>query len=61
MEHRQFKSDEARRNLRDLLNAVEHDGEHITILRYNRPSVVLVPVDWYTQAQWALGDGKEKP
>ena len=60
MENREVKSDEARRKLRDLLNAVEHDGEHITVLRYSRPSVVLVPVDWYTQAQWALEDRKEK-
>ncbi len=40
---------------------IEHDGEHITILRYDRPSVVMVPVDWYTRAQWALADEKEKP
>jgi|HubBroStandDraft_6_1064221.scaffolds.fasta_scaffold00062_75 prevent-host-death family protein len=61
METKQVKTDEARRNLRELLNAVEHGGAHVTVLRYNRPSVVLVPVDWYTRAQWALADGDEKP
>ena len=60
MENRQFNSDEARRRLRDLLNAVEHDSEHVTILRYGRPSVVIVPIDWYTQAQWAL-EGSGSP
>lgn len=61
MENRQVKSDEARRNLRDLLNAVEHNGEHVTILRYDRPGAVIVPVDWYTQAQRSLADKEEKP
>jgi prevent-host-death family protein len=61
METRRVQSDELRRDLRKLLNAAEHDGAHITVLRYNRPSVVLVPVDWYTRAQWALADGDEKP
>lgn len=56
---RQVRSDEARRNLRELLNAVEHDGEHVTILRYDTPAAVLVPVEWYRDAQTALIDAKE--
>lgn len=47
---REIRSDDARQNWRDLLNEVEHDGEHVTILRYNRPAAVIVPKDWYEQA-----------
>ena len=50
----QWGSDEAKRNFRSLLNHVEHDGEHITILRYNTPAAVIVPVEWYEQARAAL-------
>ena len=53
-EGRQVRSDEARRELRGLLNAVEHDGEHVTILRYDTPAAVMVPVDWYEAAKAAL-------
>jgi len=50
MDDKQVRSDEARRNFRDLLNSVEHRGEHITILRYDLPAAVVVPVDWYRNA-----------
>ena len=53
---RQVRSDDARRHLRDLLNEVERDGSHITILRYDTPSAVLVPVGWHEQAEKALGE-----
>lgn len=59
MEERQVRSDEARRNLRDLLNAVEHDGEHVTILRYDTPAAVMVPVEWYRDVRAALVDIQE--
>jgi prevent-host-death family protein len=59
MEDRQVHSDEVRRNLRPLLNAVEHDGEHVTILRYDTPAAVMVPVDWYKQARAAIKDAPE--
>ncbi len=59
-EYQEVRSDDARRRLRDLLNAVERDGAHITILRYNTPSAVLVPVEWYEQAREAIGDGGSK-
>ena len=52
---RQIHSDEARRNFRDLLNSVEHDGEHVTILRYDTPAAVIVPVEWYKAAKEAGG------
>jgi prevent-host-death family protein len=49
MTDRQVRSDEARRNLRDLLDEVAL-GSHITILRYDKPAAVLVPVDLITDA-----------
>jgi prevent-host-death family protein len=51
-------SDEARRGFRSLLNSVEHDGEHVTVLRYNTPAAVIVPVDWYEQALAEIGKDK---
>ncbi len=59
-EYQEVRSDDARRRLRELLNEVEHGGAHITILRYNTPSAVLVPVEWYEQAREVLGDGSRK-
>lgn len=59
MTDRQVHSDEVRRGLRDLLNAVEHDGEHVTILRYDTPAAVMVPVDWYKQARATLANSTE--
>jgi prevent-host-death family protein len=53
-EGQQVGSDEARAHFRSLLNAVEHDGEHVTILRYNTPAAVIVPVRWYEQARSQL-------
>ena len=44
-------SDEAKRGFRKLLNDVEHDGEHVTILRYKTPAAVIVPVEWYEHAK----------
>ena len=43
--------DDVRRGFRELLNEVEHDNEHVTIMRYDTPSVVVVPVEWYEQAK----------
>lgn len=54
MGDKQVLSDEARRNFRALLNDVEHDDAHVTILRYATPAAVLVPVEWYERAQQAL-------
>lgn len=56
MERGQVGSDEARRSFRDLLDAVEHKHEHITVLRYDKPAAVVVPVEWYEQARQALGN-----
>jgi prevent-host-death family protein len=59
MEKGQVGSDEARRGFRELLNAVEHDGEHITVLRYGTPAAVVVPAGWYERARQSLGKEKE--
>jgi prevent-host-death family protein len=57
MTDRQVHSDDARRKLRELLNAVEHDGEHVTILRYDTPAAVMVPVEWYKAAKAKIAEG----
>jgi prevent-host-death family protein len=56
MEDKQVRSDEARRNLRDLLDEVEHHDVHVTILRYDKPAGVIVSVEWYEQATQAIKD-----
>jgi len=43
-----IQSDEARRNWRSTLNAVERDGVHVSIMRYGESSAVLVPVEWHS-------------
>jgi prevent-host-death family protein len=53
------RSDEARRNFRTLLNAVEHEGEHVTVLRYNTPAAVIVPHEWYERARALINETKE--
>jgi len=55
-EPQQVRSEEARKRLRDLLNAVERNGEHITILRYDTPAAVLVPVEWHRKALSVMED-----
>lgn len=55
----QVRSEEIRRRLRPLLNAVEVAGEHVTILRYDKPAAVLVPVDWYERAKACLAFSDE--
>lgn len=53
---REARSDELRRNLRPLLNAVEREHVHVTIKRYDEETAVIVPVDWYKRAVEALGE-----
>ena len=56
MEKREVSSDEARRTWRDLLDAVKHNGEHVTVLRYGNAVAIMVPAGWYEQAQAAIGE-----
>jgi antitoxin (DNA-binding transcriptional repressor) of toxin-antitoxin stability system len=51
---RQVHSDEMRRKSRVLLDEVEHGGAHVTILRWNTPAAVMVPVGWHREALAAL-------
>ena len=57
---REIRSDEARRNWREVLDAVEHGGERIAILRYGRAGAVLVPIDWYVQQAGTAYAAKEQ-
>jgi antitoxin (DNA-binding transcriptional repressor) of toxin-antitoxin stability system len=50
MTDRQVRSDEARRNLRNLLDEVAL-GARITILRYDKPAALLVPVPAASEAE----------
>lgn len=54
------QSDEARRNLRALLDGVEHHGDVVTIHRYDKPVAVIVPVDWFEQAQQEIQSSREE-
>ncbi len=51
----QVQSDDARRRLRALLNEVERGG-FVEICRYQDPTAVMVPVEWYHRAAAALGE-----
>jgi prevent-host-death family protein len=46
--------EEARNQLGDLIERVRISGEVIGISRYGKPAAVLVPPDWYAEAQDAL-------
>lgn len=47
---RWVRSDEARAKLRDLLDDIAR-GDHIYVLRYDKPAAVLVPVEWYERVK----------
>lgn len=55
-EDRWVRSDDAKRHMRTLLDDVEHKGEHVYVLRYDKPAAVVVPVDWYEEAKAQLGE-----
>lgn len=44
---RQVSSDEARTKFRDLMDEVARTGDRVHIMRYGKPTAVIVPVDWY--------------
>jgi len=50
----QVRSDEIRRKLPAVVRAVERDGEHVELLRYDETVAVVVPVEWYKAARDAL-------
>ena len=53
---RSVQSDELRKTLRTVLDAVKN-GEPYEVLRYQRVEAVIVPADWYEQAVKALEGG----
>jgi prevent-host-death family protein len=46
--------EEARKTLGELVDRARLAGEPTLIMRNRRPGAVLVPVDWYEEAQAAL-------
>jgi prevent-host-death family protein len=44
------QSTDARRRMREILSAVER-GDHIEIRRYDTPTAVVVPIEWYDRAK----------
>jgi antitoxin (DNA-binding transcriptional repressor) of toxin-antitoxin stability system len=48
-----YGANEARLKMRDILTAVER-GEHVELKRYDTPTGVIVPKDWYERARQAL-------
>lgn len=50
-----YRADAARRKMRDILTAVER-GEHVQLQRYDTPTAVVVPREWYSKALVSLGE-----
>lgn len=57
---RSVQSDELRKTLRTVLDAVKHEGESYEVLRYQTREAVLVPTEWYERAAAALGEGGDQ-
>jgi prevent-host-death family protein len=57
---RSVTPDGIRRGFRELLNQVEHEDTHLTVLRYGKPAAVIVPVEWYEAAKRKLGEPEHK-
>lgn len=49
-------AEQARLQFSARIDAAERNGEHTIILRRSRPSVVMVPADWYHRATALIGD-----
>jgi hypothetical protein len=52
-----YRADAARRKMRDILGAVDHD-EHVEIRRYDTPSAIVVSPRWFHRAIAALGESE---
>ena len=50
-----YRANEARVRMRELLTAVEH-GQHVEIRRYDTPTAIVVPPDWYERALAAIAE-----
>ena len=51
---KEVPTDELRATFRDTLNEVEYQGERIVVLRYGKPTAVIVPLAWFARAEAAL-------
>ena len=47
---KEVPTDELRATFRDTLNEVEYQGEQIVVLRYGKPTAVIVPIWWHNAA-----------
>jgi hypothetical protein len=58
---RSYQSGDARLKMREILTAVER-GEHVELKRYDTPTGVIVPQEWYERAAERMtqepGDGE---
>lgn len=48
------KVQEAREQFAELLNGTQWQSKHIAITRHGKTAAILVPPDWYEEAQAAL-------
>jgi PHD/YefM family antitoxin component YafN of YafNO toxin-antitoxin module len=56
---KQILSTEAARSFGALIDEIRITGEPAVIFRYRTPAVVIVPVEWFRNAQTALGEDTE--
>ena len=48
-----------RNDMHDVLNRVQHDGEHIPVTRYRQTSAFIVPPDWYERAAALMAEHEQ--
>lgn len=51
----------ARRTFSQLIGSVFYSKEAVVVTNWNRPQAVIVPYDWYEQAQAALAPREHEP
>jgi prevent-host-death family protein len=52
---RSVTTDELRRSSRELLNEVQYEDAHLTVIRHGERAAVMVSPGWYDAARKALG------
>ena len=50
-----YRANEARLKMRDILTALDR-GEHVQLQRYDTPTGIVVPPQWYRRALECLGE-----
>jgi PHD/YefM family antitoxin component YafN of YafNO toxin-antitoxin module len=51
---KQILSDDARKRFREVIDDIQQNNEHYLVLRYQTPSAMIVPVNWFERAKAAL-------